>query len=218
MEKKITASDKPLITKIVYGVVIGILCLTAIIVGIIAAADKPAEAPSDIPVEEPGNQDDTNVDEPIEDPESEVPTFVAPMIGTIMEDHDLTTPVFSETLGAWRVHAGVDISAEDGQDVRAAEDGVIKAVYNDQKLGYTVEVEHKGGFVTRYSNLKADSCPFKAGDAVKSGDVIGKIGDTATSEIAKEPHLHFEILKDGKKLNPLDHITEESKKEHLGIE
>ena len=217
MEKKITPSDKPLITKIVYGAVIGILCLTAIIVGIIAAADKPVETPSDLPIEEPGNQDDTNVEEPVETPENEEPTFVAPMVGVITEGHDLTTPVFSETLGAWRVHSGVDIAAEDGQEVRAAEDGVIKKVYNDQKLGYTVEIEHKCGFVTRYSNLKADSCPFKVGDAVKSGDVIGKIGDTATSEIAKEPHLHFEILKDGKKLDPLEHITEESKKEHFGI-
>ena len=217
MEKKFDFSDRPLVTKIVYGVVIGILCLTAIIVGIIAAASKPQEVPEDnTPIETP------DINEKPEDEKPEEPTntelyFIAPTAGSVMEEHDMSVPVYSETLGAWRVHAGVDIAAEDGADVKAAKSGVIKKVYTDAKLGFTVEIEHEGGFVTRYANLKADSCPLKEGAEVKAGELIGKVGDTATSEIAKEPHLHFEILKDGKKVNPLEHIGEESKRQDLGI-
>ena len=209
MENKFSFSDKPIAAKIVYAVVIGILCVTAIIVGIVAAASKPEEVPNEPPVETPGTPGD-NTPTPPDDvvPEVKPQSFISPHEGEIMEHHDLTAPVYSETLGAWRVHAGIDIAAEDGDDVRAAESGKITRIYNDPKYGHTVEIEHREGMVSRYSNLKADSSPFKVGDEVKRGDVIGKVGDTATSELAKEPHLHFELLKDGKKVNPLDHLAD----------
>ena len=134
-----------------------------------------------------------------------------------MKNHSLSAPVFSTTLGEWRVHAGIDISAEEGASVYASEAGVVSGIYSDPMLGYTVELTHEGGIITRYSNLANGSSGMKVGDSVASGDVIGTVGDSSTSELAEEPHLHFEMMVDGKKVHPLDYITEESKKASLGI-
>lgn len=222
MEKKFKFSDKPLTTKIIYAVVVAILCLTAIIIGIVAAANKTKQPiPEDDPHvvqppaedEQPGDENETP-----EDTEPKPLAFVSPIVGSVVKEHDLTAPVFSHTLGEWRVHAGIDISAEDGASVYASEAGTVSAIYSDPMLGYTVELTHEGGMVTRYSNLKSEAAAVKVGDTVESGAVIGVVGDSSTSELAEEPHLHFEMLVDGKKVNPLEHITKESKKASLGIE
>ena len=70
---------------------------------------------------------------------------------------------------------------------------------------------------TRYSNLSRDGVEIKVGDEVSLGDKIGVVGDTSLSELAEEPHLHFEVLLKDVKVNPMDYITEESKKASLGI-
>lgn len=220
MEKKFSFSDKPLMTKIIYGIVVAILCLTAIIIGIVAAANKSKEPlPDDTP---PADNTPATPDEPGEEDEKKEESkkplaFVSPIVGTVVKDHDLSMPVFSHTLGEWRVHAGIDISAEEGAAVYASEAGVVSAIYNDPMLGYTVEISHEGGIITRYSNLDRSGSDIKVGDAVESGAVIGLVGDSSTSELAEEPHLHFEMLLDGKKVHPLDHITKESQSASLGI-
>ena len=222
MEKKFKFSDKPLTTKIIYAVVVAILCLTAIIIGIVAAANKTKQPlPEDDPAAEQPPADDEQPGDENETPEDTTPkplAFISPIVGSVVKEHDLSAPVFSHTLGEWRVHAGIDISAEDGANVYASEAGTVSAIYSDPMLGYTVELTHEGGMVTRYSNLKSEAATVKVGDTVESGAVIGVVGDSSTSELAEEPHLHFEMLVDGKKVNPLEHITKESKKASLGID
>ncbi len=223
MEKKFKFSDKPLTVKIVYGAAVAILCITAIIVGIVAAASKPVDPPDENPpIETPGGNENEGENKPgdeNEKPEPKPLAFVSPLVGSVSCGHDLTTPVFSNTLGAWKVHAGLDISADEGASVYASEAGVVSGIYSDPMLGYTVELTHEGGIKTRYSNLaKSADSTLKVGDSVASGDVIGTVGDTSTSELAEEPHLHFEVVVDGKKVDPLDYITKESKKASLGIE
>lgn len=222
MEKKFSFSDKPLMTKIIYAVVVAILCITAIIIGIVAAANKTNDTPDPTPPEDSAgtNQPDTPDEQPGTEDETPKPkplAFVSPIVGSVVKDHDLSAPVFSTTLGEWRVHAGIDISAEEGASVYASEAGVVSGIYSDPMLGYTVELTHEGGIITRYSNLANASSGMKVGDSVASGDVIGTVGDSSTSELAEEPHLHFEMMVDGKKVHPLDYITEESKKASLGI-
>ncbi len=219
MEKKIDFSDKSLTSKIVYAVVIAILCITAIVVGIVSAASRNKETPN---VENPpisdGTQNDS-ADTPEDIPKDETKlTFVAPTAGVVVKEHSLEIPVFSVTLGEWRVHTGIDISCEEGAGVFASEAGVVSGIYSDPMLGYTVEITHKGDIKTRYSNLSKDIGELKVGDEVALGDKIGVVGDTSLSELAEEPHLHFEVLLKDVKVNPMDYITEESKKASLGIE
>lgn len=217
MEKKIDFSDKSTRAKIVYAVVIAILCITAIVVGIVSAASK---SKGDTVTENPPVSDGENQTPPLEDttpkPEAKL-SFIAPTAGTVTKEHSLEMPVFSITLGEWRVHTGIDISCEEGAGVFASEAGVVTGIYSDPMLGYTVEITHKDDIKTRYSNLSSDVGDLKVGDAVALGDKIGVVGDSSVSELAEEPHLHFEVLLKDVKVNPMDYINEESKKTSLGI-
>lgn len=219
MEKKINFSDKSVRTKIVYAAVIAILCITAIVVGIVTAASRSKDT-TDIqtppPVTDNGGED-TKPPVTEDKPEDTALRFIAPVAGNVVKNHSLEVPVFSVTLGEWRVHTGIDISCEEGAGVFASEAGVVSAIYSDPMLGYTVEITHKGDIKTRYSNLSSDIGELRVGDTVASGDKIGCVGDTSVSELAEEPHLHFEVLLRNKKVNPLDYITEESKKASLGM-
>ena len=222
MEKKINFSDKSVRAKIVYATVIAILCITAIVVGIVSAASRTKDVPKveNPPVENPPAGDSGNSENPpLEDtkPEHKL-SFISPVSGTVSKNHSLEMPVFSLTLGEWRVHTGIDIACEEGAGVFASEAGVVSGIYSDPMLGYTVEITHANDIKTRYSNLASDVASLKVGDTVALGDKIGVVGDSSVSELAEEPHLHFEVLLKDVKVNPLDYINEESKKASLGIE
>ena len=222
MEKKIDFSDKSVTSKIVYAVVIAILCITAIVVGIVSAASRSKD---NTDVENPPISDGTtnegngeNTPPPDDTPKEEAKlSFIAPTAGTVVKEHSLELPVFSVTLGEWRVHTGIDISCDEGASVYASEAGVVSGIYSDPMLGYTVEITHSGDIKTRYSNLSSDALELKVGDKVALGDKIGVVGDTSLSELAEEPHLHFEVLLKDVKVNPMDYITDESKRASLGI-
>lgn len=223
MEKKINFSDKSVTAKIVYAAVIAILCITAIVVGIVTAANRSKDNGD---IENPpitdGSENQTP-DAPDTTPddgktEDTALSFIAPTAGTVVKGHSLEMPVFSTTLGEWRVHTGIDISCNEGADVFASEAGVVSGIYSDPMLGYTVEITHRGDLRTRYSNLASNTGELKVGDSISRGDKIGVVGDTSVSELAEEPHLHFEVLLKDAKVNPLDYISEEAKKSSLGIE
>jgi len=110
--------------------------------------------------------------------------------------------VKSKTMGDWRIHAGVDIKGDIGTDVRAIADGTVKSVETDSMMGNTIRIAHSGGIESIYANL-ADGMELKVGDSVKNGDIIGKIGQSALCECLEEAHLHLEILKNGKNIDPL---------------
>lgn len=213
MEKKVKSSDKAVTSKIIYAVVLAILCVTAIVVGIVSASSRAKdENPVTPPVIDENNNNGGDTQQPpVEEDKKE--TFKMPIDGEIVSLHDTETPVFSSTLSEWRVHTGVDISAESGADVYASASGVVTAIFNDARYGYTVEIQHENDVKTRYSNLaKDESKILQVGDEVKRGDKIGTIGDTSLFELADEPHLHFEVVYQGKKVNPLDYVTPDSEK------
>ncbi len=217
MEKKIKFTENPTASKIVYAIVVAILAISAIVVGIISAASTKDDTPDDNggTVQTP-NEDETPDDT---DKENEALTFTSPAVGTLSAQHSATVPVFSETLGAWRIHTGIDVCTEEGADVYAAASGEVTRIITDGLLGLTVEITHSDTVKTIYSNLADDgSISVSVGDSVSRGDKIGTVGDTAISELAKEAHLHFEMLVNGTSVNPLDYITEESQKTSLGID
>lgn len=117
-----------------------------------------------------------------------------------------TKPVYSNTLKEFRSdHTGIDLKAELGQDVKAALDGKVIKIYSDGKLGKTIVLQHSGNVETRYSNLD-ENISVTLNQAVKTGQNIAKVGKTATFEAEDEPHLHFEIWKDGKCIDPQPYI------------
>jgi murein DD-endopeptidase MepM/ murein hydrolase activator NlpD len=224
MDKKIKFSEQPKRVKIIYASVVAILCVTAVVIGIVSAASRKNNLPDSSLINPPvtDNTPEDNAKPPNSTPDNQEPapkplTFVSPLVGEIVKGHSLEVPVFSNTLNEWRVHTGIDISADEGSDVYASANGTVTKVYNDPFLGKTVEITHTGNIVSVYSNLDNNGVVVKVGDKVNSGDKIGIVGDTSLSELADESHLHFAIKVDGVSVNPLDYISEDSKKASLGI-
>lgn len=119
-----------------------------------------------------------------------------PVAGEIQKDHAPEELVYSETMQDWRTHEGVDLAAEEGAEVKAAADGVVEEVQSDGMMGAMVTISHPDGLRTVYANLQPESLPA-TGNQIRMGEVIGKVGQTATWEINDGPHLHFEVWEDG---------------------
>ena len=96
---------------------------------------------------------------------------------------------------------GIDIKADKTTVVKASEVGTVKSIKNDPRYGLSVIIEHQDGYETLYANLLTTEF-VKVGEQVKQGQSIATVGDTATFEIADEPHLHFEIIKNGEQIDP----------------
>ena len=227
MEKKFKFSDKNAVSKIVYLTVIAILCVSAIVIGIVASNSrkKPSDTDTNPPISDGtgdesnngGNNNDGGNENGGNAEDKPTLSFISPVSGTVYKSHSTTTPVFSNTLDEWRIHTGIDISTDEGAEVVAVCDGEVTGVYNDPMLGQTVEITHSDTHKSYYSNLEKDSVAREVGATVKQGEVIGYVGDTTISELADEPHLHFEFKVSGESVNPLDYFTEESKLTSLGI-
>jgi len=96
-------------------------------------------------------------------------------------------------------HHGIDLAGPYGLDIHATGDGkVIAAHLNRHGYGKEILVDHGFGYVSRYAHLK--EIRVKAGQEVKRGEVIGILGSTGRST---GPHLHYEVRKNGRTVNPL---------------
>lgn len=136
-------------------------------------------------------------------------TMLAPVFGTICLDFSGDELVYSKTLDLWTTHQGLDIKAEEGSQVRAAMDGTVSEITDETEWGMTITIDHGSGIVTKYSNLSTLEM-VTIGQKVKKGDVISGVGKSALWEIAEDPHLHFEVLKDGKNLDPKIYLPKKS--------
>ena len=139
-------------------------------------------------------------------PKDQDSKWTSPVDGKLIRSFAMDCLIYSKTLGQWMTHSGVDIAAVKGSEVRAVDSGIVKRVYDDDMLGTTVVIEHKNGLITVYSGLKKETA-VKEGDTVAPRDLVGYIGDTAISECAEESHLHFEVWKDEKPVDPKIYIT-----------
>ncbi|WP_051257893.1 M23 family metallopeptidase [Desulfovibrio cuneatus] len=102
---------------------------------------------------------------------------------------------------ATKFHWGIDIRAKRGTEVLAAAPGKVVFVGKGQRgYGKTVDIEHQNGFVTRYAHL--DRFYIKNGAVVQEGTLIGTVGRSGRTTGA---NLHFEVLKNGQRLNPLEY-------------
>ena len=127
--------------------------------------------------------------------------FTKPVDGDIVRDFAVDSLVYSDTLQEWTTHTGIDIKADKTTVVKSAEAGIVKTIKNDPRYGLTVIVEHENGFQTVYSNLLTSEFVVE-GEKVEKGQSLGTVGNTAAFEIADEPHLHFEILKESVQVDP----------------
>ena len=101
---------------------------------------------------------------------------------------------------ARKMHEGMDFTAKTGTPIFATGDGVVKSADNSLSgYGNHIEISHGFGYLTLYGHLS--KYKVRTGQRVKRGDIIGFVGSTGRSEA---PHLHYEVHKDGKAVNPIN--------------
>ena len=117
----------------------------------------------------------------------------------------------NKTLNNYYEHKGVDFSAEVGTAVLAVQDGVIESIYKDDVLtGTEITVDHGDGVKTTYRFVTANE-DLTVGMSVKRGDCIATVAEATGNEYQDGAHLHFEILENGKSVDPALHLTLDEK-------
>jgi murein DD-endopeptidase MepM/ murein hydrolase activator NlpD len=121
---------------------------------------------------------------------------------SILPTNGYVTSVFSRNrmhpiLDRARPHEGIDIAAPIGTPIVASAKGHVRFVGEDGGYGLAIEVDHGYGVFTRYAH--ASKLLVKRGQQVQRGDTIGLVGETG---LAVGPHLHYEVLVNGKATNP----------------
>ena len=102
---------------------------------------------------------------------------------------------------ARKMHWGMDFTAPRGTPIYASGDGVVKRADNRSSgYGKHIRIDHGYGYISLYAHLSKYN--VKKGQKVKRGDLIGFVGSTGRSEA---PHLHYEVFKDGEKVNPINY-------------
>jgi len=103
-------------------------------------------------------------------------------------------------LGYAKMHQGIDFGAPKGTPVMAAGSGVVEAAGRNGAYGKYLRIRHNSHYKTAYAHLSAFSRGIKRGARVRQGQIVAYVGSTGRSTGS---HLHYEILVDGKRINPL---------------
>ena len=135
-----------------------------------------------------------------------VNTFVVPVKdATIAKDYSGSELQYNETLKQWEIHKAIDFIVGENKNVFAVSDGTVSNVYTNYLEGTVVEISHKDGIVSVYKSLSKE-VSVSIGDKVSAGSVIGSVDESMAQELKTGAHLHFEMLKNGTKVNPNDYL------------
>ncbi len=129
--------------------------------------------------------------------------YVLPLTNEVCAPFSADQPLYSETMGDWRTHVGVDFVGANGQTVKAAADGTVRSIEQDVLWGDIVEIDHGFGIVTRYCGVTARG--IAEGETVSVGQEIGVLS-AVPCEAAEGAHLHLEVLSGEKRLDAVSVI------------
>lgn len=138
-------------------------------------------------------------DEPAPEPPKPAPvlTMVEPVAGGVINSPFGLRRLPWENHG--RLHEGIDVGGDVGDPVVAAADGVVLRSGNSSSYGRFVEIHHKSGLTTLYAHMGKLDRTARQGAKVEAGQTIGKVGSSGTST---GPHVHFEVRRKDKPLDP----------------
>lgn len=100
-----------------------------------------------------------------------------------------------------KMHEGIDFTAPTGTEIYSTGNGVVTKAGRMRGYGNVVEIAHGYGYRTRYAHLSKIDC--RVGQRIGRGEVLGLVGNTGLSTA---PHLHYEVLKDGRKIDPINYF------------
>ena len=170
------------------------------------APSQSVTAPDPAP-DEPYNEDDAPVMEPAPIEAVEPMVIVSPLAGETVAAFSVEELAYDATMGDWRTHDGIDIQAEAGTVVVSASAGIVLSVEEDGRMGTTIQVDHRNGYVTTYASLQPE-VSVRAGDEIPAGAVLGAVGNTALIEAGLGAHLHFSVSRDGELMDPAAFLSE----------
>ncbi|MBT4769316.1 MAG: peptidoglycan DD-metalloendopeptidase family protein [Rhodospirillaceae bacterium] len=103
-------------------------------------------------------------------------------------------------LGYNKMHRGIDFAARKGTPIRAAGNGTVAQAGRNGAYGHYIKIRHNSEFATAYAHMNRYAKGMRSGKRVKQGEIIGYVGTTGRST---GPHLHFEVIRNSKRINPL---------------
>jgi murein DD-endopeptidase MepM/ murein hydrolase activator NlpD len=131
-------------------------------------------------------------------PATASPSLALPVAGKIGKGYGFT---YAPAFGDYRFHPGIDLEAPAGSEVKAAAAGVVKQVEHSDAWRYRLSIDLGNGYQAVYAHLS--SIKVAKGDKVQAGTVLGELGDPGTAEAGTSAHLHLELLKNGKAIDPV---------------
>lgn len=131
--------------------------------------------------------------------------FSKPCDGEIVKNFSGDDLIYSKTLKEWIIHNGIDISGKKGEIINSVCDGEVINIKYDYKYGNVIEIKN-GEYIIKYASIEpVDS--LKIGDKVKKGQQVAMMSDDVGFELDNGAHLHLEIIKNNKQINPSSLIS-----------
>jgi len=124
------------------------------------------------------------------------PTFIRPFWGRMSSPYGMR-----RLFGRTAMHSGVDFAGPIGSPIVASSDGVVSFVGTKTGYGLCIDIQHPNGITTRYAHNSKNL--VKVGQKVKQGELIARVGNTGRST---GPHVHFEVIVNGRQVNPFNYI------------
>ena len=135
-------------------------------------------------------------------------TFVMPVKNYNMGETFVNdNVVYNGTMNEWATHEGIDFVTEARESVMSTADGVIESIDYSTLEGTIIIIRHTDTIKSVYKSL-SENVEVQVGQEVKAGDIIGETSTSASSEAGIGNHLHFEILENEVRVNPLDYISD----------
>lgn len=128
--------------------------------------------------------------------------LVQPLDGRVERGFSTQEPQFFEQANVWQVHPGIDITADYGAIVSASASGTVQALWQDNERGLCVRLSHADGYETLYAGL-SETLALRKGDPVSQGQAIAQVGNGVLAESDGDPHLHFEVWRNGVAIDPV---------------
>lgn len=128
--------------------------------------------------------------------------YVRAVGGAITKDYNMSELVYSRTMGDWRVHNGVDLSATKGEAVKSAGEGTVAGIINDTMYGTTVVVNQNDGLMVYYRGMSSNVA-VKEGENISAGTTLGTVGEIPC-ENGDGSHLHLEVMRNNDHIDPAE--------------
>ncbi len=129
--------------------------------------------------------------------------LIWPVVGNVIMNYSMDHTIYFATLMQYKCNPAIVIDAEVGSEVKAATDGMITSIAENEETGYTITMAIGDGYNLVYGQLNKDSVSLEVGDAVNEGDVIGTVAEPSKYYSVEGSNLYFQVTANDETVNPM---------------